>query len=289
MLKRYIPILTGLGIIMLLHTSAFARYPRGEQMQEVKRFAGQLQEDTAYLSNIAREQYRRYGELDQRMLDDLRELADRASHFNDQINREYANPQHTEADYTELKISFAKASRSFPILRADDDIRAALKRTRETMASLTGYYEGTIEKLGETPGRLSFPVPELHGWYSESTAPPPAPVPNWNGDAALGVARELDDATHRLYRNAKDFTRVRGDDEHKRGVERFDNLKDAVSHFRARIELDRTNPGFSRDDYQRVVDAFDRASKRSDRYNSRVSDEFNRVQRFMDTLSRYYR
>jgi len=116
----------------------------------------------------------------------------------------------------------------------------------------------------------------------------PAPR-EWRGDDLLKVARDLDESAHRLHDYAKDNLKDRGGDERKKGVEKFDDFKDAASHFRAQVERDHMNRHATRDDYQRLVEAFERSTKRLDRFNTRTRDEFDRVQRMMDVLDRMYR
>jgi len=287
MLRRFTPLLASLGVILFLN-AASARYPRGEQMQAVKKFASYLKEDTAFLFKTAKEQRTQYNDVEQQVLDDLQELADSAVHFNDQINREFANPEHTEADYTKLKMSFAKASRDFPILRENDEIRAALKRTRETMASLTGYYEGTVEPSAPAP---------------PATAPrvmvPPAPAApgtttkvTWTTEqykSARDWSNQLREDTTQLYSYAQ-TQREHIKDFDDREMERLKSLSERAARFQEELKATDVPPERTYPEYREMVTTYSEVSRKFPSFpadeKTRVSIE--RTQKTFKGFNEYY-
>jgi hypothetical protein len=280
------PVFAVLGILLFLNT-AKARYPRPEQMEEVKRYASLLQQDTGFLVTVAKDQRTQYNDVEQKVVDDLQDLAMSAAHFNAQINKEFANPEHTEADYTRLKSSYAKASADFPIIRENDVIRVAMKRVRDTMTSLTGFYEAVATAPAVIPpssdAKISAPSPE--------PAAPETPTTRvtWTSEqykSARDWSNKLREDTTYLYTYAQ---KQRGQKESAfddKELERLKILSERTARFQEQLKAGDVPPERSFPEYREIITTY---SEIAPKFSSIPEDEKMRItiERSQKTFSEF--
>lgn len=138
-------ITTALAFLTFLGTAGAAtagHHPDGTDMRKVKYLAHELYEGARYLEEQSREYAYYPGRRERDSLYALRELAEQAHHFYEQVGRYYRDPVHTEHDFRRLARAYREASYGFHYLAAYDHYHEEFRCLRETMDKLAYYYGG---------------------------------------------------------------------------------------------------------------------------------------------------
>jgi len=103
------------------------------------------------------------------------------------------------------------------------------------------------------------------------------------------LAKDLEDATDRVYDEAED-TSHHNTDREDYALDRLRDLREEAKDFRDEVDNDRRDPREARDEYRDLVEAYSRAreSLRILHAYDNVYREFDRVSRIIGQLNRVY-
>jgi hypothetical protein len=116
------------------------RYPDSRQIERVVAEAHQISETATYMSRQAQRYSRRPSGREAEALDRLRDLSNRAIHFEREVGRYRQDPRHTSADFQAMVDSFNYAERAVQRINGRPYVDRGMDRIAGYLDELAPYY-----------------------------------------------------------------------------------------------------------------------------------------------------